>query len=826
LSSRELLDLVDRTACELAKRGVRQGDRVVVWMPNHWRTPVFLFALWKLGAIVVPFDREMNAESAERILNSVDARCVIVGHDESPAWAANARVLEWWEPRTDPTDRHANSGWSPPTEEVATISFTSGTTGQPKGCVITHANLCSQVEAAFGVIPLDAGCRLASILPLSHLFELTCGLLYPLAAGAAVHYIPTRRGPDIVRVLSEQRITHMMVVPQLLVMMGQQIDSQLRATGPEPSYRALSAVAERVPLEWRRWLFWMVHRKLGGHLRMLASGGAALPAEAQRLWERLGLRVVQGYGASECSPLIACGRPDGHTPIGSVGPAIPGVRVRLSADGELLVNGANVMRAYWRDPERTSEVLRDGWYATGDLASLDPAGNIYLAGRARDLIVLPSGMKVWPQDVEDVLRAEPGVRDAAVIATQAGSGGAALHAYLLPAPGAARSTDLVALVAHCNGRLAQHQRVASASWWLEPDFPRTGTLKVRRHLLPPPERGGVVEVETTLAGDDPVGQAIAGVAHAPGVQATRTLGELGLDSLGLVELAVTLEEKTGRPVQDADLRLDMTVDQVRALASSARLSSAVPSELVESAADDPPDWAYTWGRKFRWIGLPFDLLFRFAATRMVVLGGEKVSALPPMVVFAGTHHSFPDMPLVRRAIALTSGPRTARRLLVVTAGGAAWHSLWSRYAVLAFGLYPLQREHDRERSLRRLVGLAQAGNDVLIFPQGTHARPCEEHADDARVRFRPGVAHMAAALQCPVVPFGLAGTDAMMPPFLDDFHGRLIAGVPVTFRRGPLAIAFGSPLVIGPGEEPAAFASRLQRICYDLTRAAEQAVAG
>jgi long-chain acyl-CoA synthetase len=467
---------------------------------------------------------------------------------------------------------------------VAAISFTSGTTGQPKGCVITHANVCSQVEAAFGVIPLDASCRLASILPLSHLFELTCGLLYPLAAGAAIHYIPTRRGPDIVRVLSERRITHMMVVPQLLVMMGQQIDSQLQATLPSFVYRAVMTVAERVPLSWRRRLFWMVHRRLGGHLRMLASGGAALLAETQRLWERLGVRVVQGYGTSECSPMIACARPDGKTPVGSVGPPIPGVSVRLSPEGELLVRGPNVMRGYWQDPERTSEVLRAGWYSTGDLASIDTEGNIYLAGRARDLIVLPSGMKVWPQDVEDMLRAEPGIKDAAVVASQAGSGGAVLHAYLLPAPGTSRSRDLVALVAHCNGHLAQHQRLASASWWTGADFPRTSMLKVRRHLLPQPDRGAAVEVATALAADDPVGQAIAGVAHSSDVQATRTLGELGLDSLGLVELAVALEEKIERPVQDDDLRLEMTVDQVRALVSGGRLVSAEALELDEAGA--------------------------------------------------------------------------------------------------------------------------------------------------------------------------------------------------------------------------------------------------
>jgi 1-acyl-sn-glycerol-3-phosphate acyltransferase len=141
-------------------------------------------------------------------------------------------------------------------------------------------------------------------------------------------------------------------------------------------------------------------------------------------------------------------------------------------------------------------------------------------------------------------------------------------------------------------------------------------------------------------------------------------------------------------------------------------------------------------------------------------------------------------------------------------------------------LYPLKRERDTERNLRRLVRLAQLGNAVLIFPQGTHARPSEEFTHDPRVRFRPGVAHIAEALSCPVVPFGVAGTERLMPAFLEEFRGAVIAAVPVAFKRGPLAIAFGPPLVAGVGEEPAAFAARLEATCYGLTRAAEQALNG
>src|SRR5579884_563371 len=827
VTSRALLALTDRLAVELAALGVREGDRVVLWLPSHWRTPIYHFALWKLGAIVVPFDREMNTAAAERILALVEPRQIVVGYGERPAWAHGVPVTEWWEPGTREGGRGGRSAL--PAEEVAAIVFTSGTTGDPKGCTITHANLCSQVEALRYTIPLDPSCRLASILPLSHLFELTVGLLYPLASGAAIHYIPSRRPAEILRVLHEQRITHMLAVPQLLTLMGQALDEQLRARLPPRAYRVLERIAARRPLESRRRLYGLVHRRLGGELRVLVSGGAALPAETQRLWERLGVRVVQGYGTSECSPVVACGRADGSTPLGSVGRPLRGVEVRLSAEGELLVRGPNVMRGYWKDPARTAEVLHDGWYATGDLATIDAQGNIWLAGRAKDLIVLPSGLNVWPQDVEDVLRQDPAVKDAAVLAVPTASGGATLHAYLLPASPAARDADLGALVARANGRLAQHQRLVTASWWAEADFPRTSTLKVRRNLLPLPETLGAVAVESVLAADDPVGQAIAGAARVQAVADDQTLGGLGLDSLGLVDLALTLEQKTGKAVGDGDLRLEMTVAQVRELLARAPAldGESAPHGHGLLATTAPAHWPYTpLGRAFRGLSLPFDLLYRYAVPRTYIIGREHLAHLPPRVIFAGTHHSFADMPLVRRALAKTVGRAWARRLVVAAgAGGFGAAGALGKYAVLAFGLYPLQQHGEREASLRGLARLAAEGNAILIFPQGRHATLAQERADDPAVRFKPGVAHLAAALDAAVVPFGLAGTEQVIPPDLDHFNGPVIAGIPVALRRGPLAIAFGVPLTLQPGESPHAFAARLQAVCYALTRQAEAAIA-
>jgi long-chain acyl-CoA synthetase len=834
VSGRLLLQMVDRLAEDLAERGVRAGDRVVLWVPNQWRTPIYFFALWKLGAVIVPFDRETNPEAGARILVAVEPRCILVGYGERPAWAAGREVVEWWLPAEGAAST-SSAEWSRPAETLAAIVFTSGTTGSPKGCMISHANLWAEVEALAERIPLDASCRLASILPLSHLFELTGGLLFPLFSGAAIHYIPSRRPPDILRVLKEQRVTHMVAVPQLLSLMGQRLEEQLQARLPGGICRALNAAAERLSLSARRRLFWLVHRQLGGQLRVMFSGGAALPAETQRLWERLGVRIVQGYGTSECSPVVTLAAPDGSTPLGSVGRPLAKVEVRLSGEGEVLVRGPNVMLGYWQDPDRTAEVLSDGWYATGDLATVDERGNLRLAGRAKDLIVLPSGLNVWPQDVEDVLRSEAAVGDAVVLAVPTVGGGARLHAYLVRAAGAAREADLAGLIARANGRLAQHQRVATVSWWDGADFPRTSTLKVRRNLLPLPEQAAALTIDSVLASDDPVGQAVASVAHLSAVRPEQTLGELGLDSLGLIELALALEEKVDKPVAEEDLHLDLTVAQVQALLLGISASSgARPARLgaPEPVGVEQPRWPYGWGRIFRFLALPLDLLYRYGATRTIVLGPEHLERLPARVIFAGTHHSFPDMPLVRQALLKSPARALAGRLVIAVAATNLYRgkprlyagmgpSSW--YGVLALGLYPLRQSGD-DASLRGLARLAGQGSPVLIFPQGTHSRPEEERAGDPAARFRAGVGHLAAALDAAVVPFGLAGTEAMIPAFADQFKGRLIAGVPVAIRRGPVAIAFGPPLTLQPDELPQEFAGRLQQVSFALTRQAEQAL--
>jgi 1-acyl-sn-glycerol-3-phosphate acyltransferase len=256
--------------------------------------------------------------------------------------------------------------------------------------------------------------------------------------------------------------------------------------------------------------------------------------------------------------------------------------------------------------------------------------------------------------------------------------------------------------------------------------------------------------------------------------------------------------------------------------------SAGEQPLPESISATQPLWPYTWGRALRFLSLPFDLLYLWGAARTVVLGGEHLGDLPPAaepLFFAGTHRSFADVPLLRHALARTPARGLLGRLVIaVYAGGLAAAGPLARYGTLAFGLYPLRQYGQREASLRGLAKLARAGSPVLIFPQGAHVDPELERADDPRAAFKPGVGHLAIGLGASVVPFGLAGSEQVMPPTLEGHSGPVVAGIPVAIRRGPLAVAFGPPLRPQPGETAGAFALRLQEASFALSRRAEAAL--
>jgi long-chain acyl-CoA synthetase len=373
----------------------------------------------------------------------------------------------------------ATATWPHPRpEDIWDLIFTSGTTGTPKGVMVAHDNLLATMEAIGHVIP-PLEHRIISVLPLSHLFEQAIGLIYALSVGADILYVRSRNPRVLFAALQAHRVTSMILVPQVLDLFWSAIEREADRTGRRATFDRLRGLARHFPCGIRRLLFRSVHARLGGSLRLFVSSGAFLPPALQQAWEDLGVTVVQGYGSSE-NGFGTCTTREDHG-LGTVGRAVPPVELRVADDGEVLFRGPTLFKGYWQDAEATARAIDpDGWYHTGDIGHLDPAGRLILSGRTKDRIVLPNGFKVYPEDLENALRIA-GIRDAVILETDPGR----IEAIVLLEGAGVHTAEAAkpvvdAAVREANGRLGPQQRIAGWRLWPEDDFPRTHTLKIRR----------------------------------------------------------------------------------------------------------------------------------------------------------------------------------------------------------------------------------------------------------------------------------------------------------------------------------------------------------
>jgi len=296
-----------------------------------------------------------------------------------------------------------------------------------------------------------------------------------ICCGASIVYARSLVPDTLLRLLSSQQITCSVLVPQALQLFLNGIEREVRRQKREQQFEQLLRIAAILPFGWRRFLFGTVHKRFGGHFRFFVSGGAYLSPQLAQRWENIGFRVLQGYGATECSPIISATPYREHI-LDSVGKSLNGVEVRIADDGEILVHGPNVALGYWKNPDATAASFKDGWYSTGDLGYLDEKNNLYLKGRKKNLIVLANGLNVYPEDIENILQANPLVKDAVVFGLMENDQGPEVHAVLLmDDPNQAKS-----VIHQTNKQLAPHQQVRGFTVWPEEDFPRTHTLKVKR----------------------------------------------------------------------------------------------------------------------------------------------------------------------------------------------------------------------------------------------------------------------------------------------------------------------------------------------------------
>src|SRR5437773_2888091 len=417
---RQIAELAFRCARELANRGIAKGERVLIWGPNSAEWVAAFFGCALRGVIVVPMDDAAAPEFALRVAQQVSAKLLVCSREH----AQNGLPTLLLDDLQEALGRHSAEPYNPvpiETSDPLEIVFTSGTTAEPKGVVISHGNvLCN-------VAPLDEEIRkylkyelfvhpvrFLNLLPLSHVFGQFLGIFLPQLMGGTVIFQDTLKPADVISSIHREHVSVLAAVPRILQSLKEKIELDLEEDGQLNRFRETFRSAEGEHFLRRWWIFRRIHRQFGWKFWAFISGGAALDSETEEFWRRLGFAVIQGYGLTETTSLVSVNHPF-KVGKGSIGKVLGGREVKLAADGEILVRGSGVASGYWSAGELRPVVAEEGWYRTGDIGELDAAGNLFFKGRKKEVIVTPAGMNVYPEDLESALKNQPQVKDCVVV---------------------------------------------------------------------------------------------------------------------------------------------------------------------------------------------------------------------------------------------------------------------------------------------------------------------------------------------------------------------------------------------------------------------------
>jgi long-chain acyl-CoA synthetase len=846
----ELAHLAGRFAALLVQQGIEPGDRVLLWAENSAEWIAAFYGCLLRGVLAVPLDAIGTAEFAAR-----------VAADVAPKLAVGDALLLGQLPEQSPFNfpRFAFEDWlsALPTEEAGPIAslspetpleilFTSGTTGDPKGIVITHGNVLASVG------PIEDGAqpylryerlihplRILHTLPLSHVFGQTMGLWIPPVFAAELHFENRLVAQRLIETIHRERISVLAAVPRVLALLKTHLESTL----PGLAERIARSQGMNPWLRW--WHFRRVHSAFGFKFWSLISGGGALPAALEQFWNALGFVLIQGYGMTETTALITLNHPF-HVARGTIGKPLAGREVKLGPDGEVLVRGASISGATWQGG--TLHKREDEWLATGDLAQVQPTGELRFLGRKSEVIVTTAGVNLHPEDLEAAIEQEPGVAACAVVPLETAAGVEPCAVLAFRGEG----EQAAAAIESANARLAEFQRLRRWVLWPEPDLPRTSTGKIRRKA-----------VATWLAGiQSAAANASSGSANNAGAGAfgastdwllamiaqisseapagvgdeLRLTEDLHLDSLGRVQLAAAIEERLGMVPESGLLEEMQTLGELRRLVAGERFGmraawSSAPADevgrkIVAPALNGPnpnqagaepapqsepaqPSYIYPrwpWLPPCRWLRAAFiETVMRplvWLLAHPGVVAPHQLTADEPLLIVAN-HVTTYDAPFIQYAL-----PGAIRRRLAVTMSGEMLEDFrhfrnpdngrFSPFGPLAyllitalFNVFPLARQRNFQPSFVHAGKAMDRGFNVLVFPEGARS------AEGTLARFRPGIGLLVKQSGAAVLPIAIRGL------------GELKTGRRRWFHSGILEVHVGQPIRFSPTDTESAITARL-----------------
>ena len=860
----ELRQMAEAIGRWLTEQRFQKGTRIAILADNHPRWVAAYLGIIAAGCAAVPLDTAYSADQVTTLLKDsgsallfCDAKHLAIGSEAIGKSATGVVLLDSTDaglsagtqadelrssgqPRAVPTYSNLESifaagpgnftplGAAP--DDLASLLYTSGTTADPKGVMLTHSNLMGEVNAVFSWADIGPEDALLGVLPLFHVLSQMANLLLPLVKGSRVVYLETLNTSDLLRALSERKITAFAVVPQFFYLIHERIFKEVEQRGKPAgwAFRMLMKITRSCRrFGWNpgKIVFPQIHQIVGDRMRYLVTGGSRFDPQVGRDFHALGIDVLQAYGLTETSAAAFATSPSDNV-IGSVGKPLKGVEARIidpqpQGDGghlvgEIALRGPIVMKGYWNRPDATAAVLRDGWLYTGDLGYFDAEGNLFVTGRKKELIVLSNGKNIYPEEVETHYLQSALIKEIAVIGIEGRPGDPMsdhLHAVVVPNLDVLKQKKIVNAkevlrydIDGLSAQLPSSKRIGSYEIWQE-DLPRTTTRKIKRFEIEKRVRVDQAKAPTDVAlgAAKPLTAEDSSWLEQPDVQpalkivreAARVKTErirpgdnleldLGLDSMQRVELLVALEEELGGNVEESRLAEIYTVrelvDTVRASAAQGQAGARRPqfTGWKSVLAQDPTD-----PDVLALARLHFAETILYFLSRIVQLvasdrfelrakGLEKLPAQGPFIL-CSNHQSYLDVivmssllpwPIFRELFSVGTSDIFAKGFMRRLAR-------WLRVVVVDpdANLIPAMRAG--------AFGLRH-GRILILYPEG------ERTIDGPPKVFKKGAAILSIHMQVPIVPVAIAGFHEAWP------RGKRFQ------KFAPLKISFGDPILPPP----------------------------
>ena len=737
--------------CEMGK-----GERAVVFSENRPGWFYAFYAIWKQAGIPVPIDFMATASEVAYILKDAAPAVVFVSENKRPLMEeaiAEAAVLTQVvviDPHEALQDGEVSSGSFPSADpqSTAVIIYTSGTTGSPKGVMLSYQNLLANINGISNVIPIyTPQSRVMVLLPLHHVFPLMGSLIIPLQVGGSVAISPSMTSEDIIRTLNENKITIIIGVPRLYAAIRKGIVDKINK---KALTRGLFALARKINSQkFSRLLFGTVHRKFGGAVTHLVSGGAALDPEVGGDFKTLGFEVLEGFGMTEAAPMITFTRP-GRVRIGSPGEALPGTEMRIH-EGEILSKGPHIMQGYYKRPDDTAEVIKNGWLHTGDLGHIDKDGFLYITGRKKEIIILSNGKNINPTELEEKILVSDLVKDCGVFFREG-----QLNVVILPEdPSTTQEQLREQVIEPLNQSVSSYKRIFQL-FVTNSELPRTRLGKLQRFKLSAFALDNEVDEvqegpEQELSEEFRIIADFIEVEKGKKVRPTHHLElDLAMDSLDRVGLQVYIKQSFGVDIEASELSNFPTVKNLADYVAEKKTHmedikinwTDILREKVHFKM--PVSW-YPTRLMMRLSKLGFMLYFRYRSKGM-----ENIPEGP--CIIAPNHQSFFD------GLFVTSLLRT-RQIRKTYFYAKAQHvkAPFVRFLANKNNVIVVDLNQNLKESIQKLAEVLRNQKNLIIFPEGTRS------VTGNVGQFKKTFAILSRELNIPVVPVAIKGALDALP---------------------------------------------------------------